>query len=108
MPGAPRAAAVVVVYSGIVVVVLALLVQVAGSLGNSIAEFIRTSPELETQLRSFLRAIGGAAGRIRLHGRAREPGADHHPRTLNGYAQGAGRADPAGGIREHRGWSGTS
>ena len=27
------------------------------------------------------RAIAGAAGRTRLHGRAREPGADHHRRT---------------------------
>jgi len=86
MPGAPRAAAVVVVYSAIVVVILALLVQVAGSLGNSIAEFIRTSPQLETQLRSFLHAIEerltGFGFTVEL-----ESQAPIIIQNLNGYAQ---------------------
>src|SRR5262245_13274916 len=51
MPRAPRAAAVVVVYSAIAVILLTFVVQLAASLGNSIAEFIKTSPQLETQLR---------------------------------------------------------
>src|SRR6476659_4399782 len=86
MPGAPRAAAVVVVYSAIVVVILALLVQVAGSLGTSIAEFIRTSPQLETQLRSFLHAIeerlAGFGFTVEL-----ESQAPIIIQNLNGYAQ---------------------
>jgi len=57
MPRAPRAAAVVVVYSAIAVVLLAFVVQLAASLANSITEFVKTSPQLETQLRIFLRAV---------------------------------------------------
>jgi predicted PurR-regulated permease PerM len=57
MPRAPRAAAVVVVYTSLAVILTAVVVQLAASLANSIGEFIRTSPQLETQLRMFLRAI---------------------------------------------------
>jgi len=57
MPRAPKAAAVVVVYSALAVLATAFVVQLAASLANSITEFVKTSPQLETQLRIFLRAV---------------------------------------------------
>jgi predicted PurR-regulated permease PerM len=86
IPRAPRAAAVVVVYSALAVLSLALVVQLAASLANSIGEFIRTSPQLETQLRIFLHAIeerlAGFGFTVELE--------DQAPviiQNLNGYAQ---------------------
>jgi predicted PurR-regulated permease PerM len=86
MPRAPRAAAVVVVYSAIAVIFLALVVQLAASVGNSIAEFIRTSPQLETQLRMFLRAVAERLAAIGFSVEL-ESQAPVIIQNLNGYAQ---------------------
>ncbi len=59
MPGAPRAAAVVVVYSGIVVVVLALLVQVAALPGATRSRSSSGPP------RSWRPSSGASSGRSR-------------------------------------------
>ena len=86
IPRAPRAAAVVVVYSALAVFFLALVVQMSASLANSIAEFVRTSPQLETQLRIFLRAIGERLATFGFSVEL-ESQAPVIIQNLNGYAQ---------------------
>ena len=87
---------------GIVVVVLALLRP-----GRGLPRATR-SPSSSGPPRSWRPSSGASSRAIeerlagaRLRGRAREPGADHHPEPER-LRPGAGRADPAGGVREHR------
>ncbi|HYO42726.1 MAG TPA: AI-2E family transporter [Candidatus Limnocylindrales bacterium] len=57
VPRVPQSAAVIVVYLAIVAVLLAIIIQVSSALATSIADFIKNSPELETQLANLLREI---------------------------------------------------
>ena len=86
MPRAPRGIAVVIVYLAVVVVFFGLLLQVAASVANSIVEFIRTSPQLETNLRAFLAGVeerlAGLGFAVEL-----ESQAPVIIQNLNGYAQ---------------------
>lgn len=57
IPRAPGWAPVIIVYTGVVLILLGLLIQLAASLANSISDFIRNAPTLQTQLTSFLAEV---------------------------------------------------
>ena len=86
MPGAPGWLPVIIVYSAVVLIFLGILIQLAATLANSIAQFIRDSPALETQLRLLLaevqRRLAGFGYQVELEAQAPTIIA-----TLNRYAQ---------------------
>jgi predicted PurR-regulated permease PerM len=59
VPRLPQAAAVLVVYLAVVVILLGLLVQASANLAASIGQFIRDAPQFQDQLRNVLAEIQG-------------------------------------------------
>jgi predicted PurR-regulated permease PerM len=57
IPRAPRWAPVIIVYTGVVLILLGLLIQLAASLADSIGDFIANAPTIEVQLRGLLAEV---------------------------------------------------